>query len=107
MYIKFDGKEGKTELRWRGGGVKKISDGTWLRPGACTQKVNANEAVEIFWDPVMEYNMPVGYGRSSCDHFTMPVAGFTLAPSESMLTPKTPTWREHQEAWLSFTHFQN
>ena len=50
MYI--DGKEKK--LRWVGGLILDISDGTWLMPGASTRCYPENEAAYVLWDEVQE-----------------------------------------------------
>ena len=58
VYTSFDIGDGKTALRWCIGVVTKISDGTWMKPGARTAKFKENEAAEIDWDAVDECNMP-------------------------------------------------
>ena len=50
MYI--EGKEKK--LRWVGGLILDVSDGTWLMPGARTRCYAENEAAYVLWDEVQE-----------------------------------------------------
>lgn len=52
-----DGKK-TTQLRWCGGVVEKISDGTWLYPNARTRCYKENDAAFIYWDPVEECDFP-------------------------------------------------
>ena len=41
-------------LRWCSGVVKRICDGTWVKPGTWRQCYKVGEAVEILWDPIKE-----------------------------------------------------
>ena len=47
------------KLRWCGGVVENISDGTWVNPGKLCQCYKENEAAFVFWDSVPEANYPV------------------------------------------------
>jgi len=47
-----------TELRWCGGVVKKVSDGTDRVPNGRTRCYKENEAAKIEWDPVEELDAP-------------------------------------------------
>ncbi|KAL7546176.1 hypothetical protein ACHAWF_015185 [Thalassiosira exigua] len=58
-YTKFDLDEKGTETanKWCGGVIKRVSDGTWLLPGARTRCYKRGEAAEVLWDPVEEIGM--------------------------------------------------
>ena len=50
-------------LRWCGGVIKRISDGTWLRDGTRTKCYNENEVAYIHWDPIPELDMAACKGN--------------------------------------------
>ena len=43
-----------------GRAVERVSDSTWLMPGARTKCYKEGEAVEVYWDAVPEANYPLG-----------------------------------------------
>ena len=48
-------REGKDKkLRWVGGLILDVSDGTWLMTGARTSCYAENEAAYVLWDEVQE-----------------------------------------------------
>ena len=52
------GEGNMKELRWCGGFVKNISDGTWVNPGNHHQCYKGNEEEFVFWDAVPEVDYP-------------------------------------------------
>ena len=48
------GEVNMKELRWCGGIVKNISDGTCVKPGNRRQHYKQNEAAFVFWGAVLE-----------------------------------------------------
>ena len=52
------GEGNMKELRWCGGVVESISDGTWVKPGKLRQCYKENEAAFVFWDAVPEADYP-------------------------------------------------
>jgi hypothetical protein len=56
-----DGTKEK-RLRWCGGLVKEICDGTWLYPNARTRCYKENEVARIKWDAVEELGLPTCEG---------------------------------------------
>ena len=52
----------RTYLRWCGGEIQEISDGTWLIPNARTRCYKENEAAIIDWDEVKEVNIAASRG---------------------------------------------
>ena len=50
----------ETNVLWMGGTVERVSDGTWLMPGARTKFYKEGEATEVYWDAVPEANYPPG-----------------------------------------------
>ena len=55
------------ELRWCGGVVKNISDGTWVKPGKLRQFYKENEAAFVFWDSVTEADYPASHSIDPFD----------------------------------------
>ena len=50
-----------------GGTVERVSDGTWLMPGASTKFYKKGEATEVYWDAVPEANYPPGRKKEKPD----------------------------------------
>ena len=46
------------ELRWCGGVVKNISDGTWVKPGKRCKCYKEKKAAFSFWDAFTEADYP-------------------------------------------------
>ena len=65
MLTSFDtfdknGDKNGTTLRWCGGVIVKVSDGTDKVPGGRTRRYKENEAAKIKWDPVKELDEEEG-----------------------------------------------
>ena len=54
MYYNVNREGKKKKLRWFGGLILDVSDGTWIIPGARTRCYMENEAAYVLWDEVQE-----------------------------------------------------
>ena len=52
VYYDVDGEGKEKNLRWVGGLILDVSDGTWLMMGARTRCYAENEADYVLWDEV-------------------------------------------------------
>ena len=55
------------EIRWYGGVVENISDGTWVNPGKRHQRYKENEAEFVFLDSVPEADYPASRSIETFD----------------------------------------